>query len=154
MSTPIETNTATAPVIEVPPKDESPAVINVDDHVVNTETTTAPVTTTTKVTPAQRLNSVFTKARQTVTDAVSDAQKALNERKTINQATATTATTATTTTVAAAVPSGTTTTTTEAIVNSAPEATDKKAGGPNNTFKGILNRFKVTYTLRKKKKTP
>ncbi|GAA5813587.1 hypothetical protein MFLAVUS_007070 [Mucor flavus] len=147
MSTPIETNTATAPVIEVPPKDETPAVINVDDHVVNTETTTAPVTTrepttTTKVTPAQRLNSVFTKARQTVTDAVSDAQKALSERKTNNQATTTTAATTTTTTTAAAVPTDATTITTGAVVNSAPEVTDKKAGGPNNTFKGILNRVK------------
>ncbi|KAG2233102.1 hypothetical protein INT48_005846 [Thamnidium elegans] len=142
MSTPVETNTA-APVIEVPSKDETPAVINVDDHAVNTETTTAPVTAreptaaATKVTPAQRLNSVFTKARQTVTDAVSDAQKAINERKANNPATTTTTTTTTTT---AAAP--TDTTTTEAVVNSAPEPTDKKVGGPNNTFKGILNRVK------------
>ncbi|GAA5804697.1 hypothetical protein HPULCUR_010200 [Helicostylum pulchrum] len=150
MSTPVETNiaAATAPVIEVPPKDETPAVINVDDHVVHTETVTTtrePTAATTKVTPAQRLSSVFTKARQTVTDAVSDAQKALNERKANNQAATTATATATATTPAPApapapTPADTTTATTEAVVNSAPE--DKKVGGPNNTFKGILNRVK------------
>lgn len=70
---------------EVPPKDETtaPATINVEEQ---HQEATAPVTTddatTTKVTPVQRINSVLNKAKKTLTDVYSDAQKAITEKKT------------------------------------------------------------------------
>lgn len=134
MSTTIE-NTTAAPAIEVPPKNETPAIINVEDHPVNTETTTPVITdapAAVKVTPTQRLNSVFIKAKQTVTDVVSEAQKALNERKTNATTAATTADVAPTTTTTSTAP--------DAVTS---DIANKKEGGPNYTFKDILNRVKV-----------
>lgn len=147
MSTAVETTTmASEPVIEVPPKNQTPAIINVDDSTINTEEATTPIinqvsTTevpateahaTVKVSPTQRLSSVFAKAKQTVTVAVSDAQKAINERKAHHNA-APTATTTNTTGEVSEAPNNT----------DATLPTDKKEGKPNQTFKDILNRVKV-----------
>lgn len=127
-----------APVLEVPPKDETPATINVEEHQatneapVNIETAATTTPSAAKVTPVQRLNSVFNKAKQTFTDVYSEAQKAINEKKT-------TITAATTSTPAAADAPDV-----QAVTTTTP--TDKKVGATaaaTATFKDILNRVKV-----------
>lgn len=139
MSTHVENTITVSPVIEAPPRIDSPAVIDVDEPPVNTTftITSAPATAAAaaKPTPLQRLNSVFVKAKQTVTDVVSDAQKVLNERK-INA------------TNAAATPEVTLPNTTTAdfsptTTNPVDVTSNKKEGKPNRTFKDILNHVKV-----------
>lgn len=127
-------NTA-LPVIEVPPKDE----ISTQSAPVNT-TTAATATGVNaagpKVTPVQRLSTVYRKAKQTMTDAVTEAQKALNEKK----HTQSSANAPTTGTDAARETSNV------AIESTAP-AEKKTANGFNTTFKDLLNRVKVNYMI-------
>lgn len=140
MSTHVENTITVSPVIEAPPRIDSPAVIDVDEPPVNTTSTiiSAPATAAAaaaKPTPLQRLNSVLVKAKQTVTDVVSEVQKVLNERK-INatNAVATPEVTPPTTTTADFSPTTT---------NPVDVTSDKKEGKPNSTFKDILNHVKV-----------
>jgi hypothetical protein len=131
------TDNTTAPVIEVPPKDETIAETPAQSAPVNT-TTAATATgvnaTGPKVTPVQRLNSVYKKAKQTVTEAVTEAQKALNEKKPA-QASANTTSNDTTTAIE---PEN------ETSVTATSTTTEKKAAsGLNTTLKDLLNRVKV-----------
>lgn len=148
MSTSIEA--ITTPVPPVPLKDEinpaSAAVIQVDDHPVNTETIQAQEhITIMRVTPVHRLSSVFNKAKQSMTDAVSDAQKAINERNTHKKSTdvanATTTDSANSTNIDTSTP---VTTVSHGDATTSETTGKNPGGGPNNAFKGILNRVKVT----------
>jgi phenylalanyl-tRNA synthetase alpha subunit len=78
------TDNTIAPVIETPPKDQTLTETPVQSAPVNATTTaiaTGVNATGPKVTPVQRLSSVYKKAKQTVTEAVTEAQKALHEKK-------------------------------------------------------------------------
>lgn len=134
MSDPVNTTASEAPVLEVPPED----TVSTEPAPVNHTTTTTAATATgvnatgPKVTPVQRLSSVYKKAKQTVTDAVAEANKAITEKKAAKPATVDTDADAVATPAAAA-----TTTTTTA-------AQDKKVGGTSNiAFKDLLARVKV-----------
>ncbi|KAI9358397.1 hypothetical protein BD770DRAFT_443104 [Pilaira anomala] len=150
MSTSIEA--ITTPVLPVPLKDEinpaSAAVIQVDGHPVNTETTQAQEhITITRVTLVQHLSSVFNKAKQSMTDAVSDAQKAINERNTHKKSTdvanATTTDSANSTNIDTSTP---VTTSSNGNVTKSETTGKNPGGGPNNAIKGILNRVKGLKT--------
>lgn len=146
MSDPINTTTATteAPVLDVPPKD--------------TVNETAPVNTTTaatatgvnatgpKVTPIQRLSSVYNKAKQTVTDAVAEANKAINEKKTAKPTT--TSEVAETPAVATTAAHVSVAETTDPVQTSETATQDKKVGTSNVAFKDLLARVKVIYVNR------
>ena len=136
-------NTATtaseAPVLQVPPKDTvtEPAPVN---HTATTAATATGVNATgPKATPVQRLSSVYKKAKQTVTDAVAEANKAINEKKAAKPAT--TATDAAAAAAAAATTSVDPVTTTS--VAAPTETHDKKVGTSNVAFKDLLARVKV-----------
>lgn len=135
-------NTSEAPVLQVSPKDTvtEPAPVN---HTATTAATATGVNATgPKTTPVQRLSSVYKKAKQTVTDAVAEANKAINEKKVSKPAT----TTATDADAAAAAPAGAATTAEDPVTTTseAPTAThEKKVGTSSVAFKDLLARIKV-----------
>ncbi|CAO3639659.1 unnamed protein product [Mucor fragilis] len=134
-------NTSEAPVLQVSPKDTvtEPAPVN---HTATTAATATGVNATgPKTTPVQRLSSVYKKAKQTVTDAVAEANKAINEKKVSKPAT----TTATDADAAAAAPAGAATTAEDPVTTTseAPTAThEKKVGTSSVAFKDLLARIK------------
>lgn len=121
------TTTTTNPVVNAPHNDTTvaPAVIDtIEDHPVNNTTTTAASNPNAKVTPIQRINSLYNKAKHSFNEVLTDAQRAVNEKSNAQS-----------------------TTTAEATTNEAPHnnnIAEKKVGASNNaSFKDILNRIKV-----------
>ncbi|GAN08807.1 hypothetical protein MAM1_0224d08323 [Mucor ambiguus] len=140
MSDPANTTTAAvsaseAPVLEVPPKDTVTESAPVNHTTTTAATATGVNATGPKVTPVQRLSSVYKKAKQTVTDAVAEANKAINEKKAAKPATTATdadADAAITSTAADPVTTSQVPTTTQ----------DKKVETSNIAFKDLLARVK------------
>lgn len=138
MSAPIETtkiNTASVNT-EVPFHHETPADDTTQEHHATDSTGGVPNTAATttenkpvavKVTPIQRINTVYNKAKQTLNEVISDAQKNVNEKNATTTATETVGQSATT-------------------ADTAPHV-DKKVG-THNTWKDILNRAKVGNYLK------
>jgi len=146
MSDPVNTTTDTseALVLQVPPKDSVTETAPVNHTASTAATATGVNATGPKVTPVQRLSSVYKKAKQTVTDAVAEANKAINEKKAAKPAAATTEGASTD---ADAVTAVTTATDPVATSQQAPTATqDKKVGSSNIAFKDLLARVKVYQT--------
>lgn len=147
MSDPINTATAItteAPVLDLPPKD--------------TVNETAPINATTaatatgvnargpKVTPIQRLSSVYNKAKQTVSSAVAEANKAINEKKTAKPTT--TNKVADTADIAATAAHVSAAENTDPVQTTETATQDKKVGTSNIAFKDLLARVKVIYVNR------
>jgi hypothetical protein len=140
-TTAAEATTTTAPIANVPVTDvtASTAAINVEDHstINNATTAAAPTTTTTttvanpnvKVTPIQRINSLYNKAKLSFNEVLTDAHKAVNEKNTTTTSTAAATETATATEANPPVPQN--------------AHAERKVGGPNS-FRDIINRVKVT----------
>ncbi|KAG2189909.1 hypothetical protein INT46_005344 [Mucor plumbeus] len=141
MSDPINTATAItteAPVLDLPPKD--------------TVNETAPINATTaatatgvnargpKVTPIQRLSSVYNKAKQTVSSAVAEANKAINEKKTAKPTT--TNKVADTADIAATAAHVSAAENTDPVQTTETATQDKKVGTSNIAFKDLLARVK------------
>lgn len=145
MSDPVNTATDTseAPALQVPPKDSATETAPANHTASTAATATGVNATGPKVTPVQRLSSVYKKAKQTVTDAVAEANKAINEKKATKPAAAATEGATTDTDAVTAV----TTTADPVATSQVPTATQgKKVGTSNIAFKDLLARVKVNQT--------
>ncbi|KAL7310365.1 hypothetical protein PS15m_009877 [Mucor circinelloides] len=141
MSDPVNTATDTseAPALQVPPKDSATETAPANHTASTAATATGVNATGPKVTPVQRLSSVYKKAKQTVTDAVAEANKAINEKKAAKPAATATEGATTDTDAVTAV----TTTADPVATSQVPTATQgKKVGTSNIAFKDLLARVK------------